>query len=310
MRILIAGATGAIGRPLVRSLKQNGHATFALVRSSESSRAVAAMGAEPLIADALDVVSVKAAVARVRPDAIINELTSLPRHYTAEEMKAAAERDHKVRSEGNANLLVALRNAGVRRYLLQSSGFWYAPGVGLADEREPFAFDGSIAVAAGARRYAELEAAASGTPGIEVVSLRYGFFYGPGTWYSRGGDMGEQVRQQQVPVIGDGEGVWSFVHIDDAAAATAAALECAPGAYNVVDTDPAPQSLWLPAFALAVGAPAPPRMTEEEALRAFGPDTVYYATRLRGASNEKARLELNFQSRPLEWLSPTQPNRK
>ena len=122
--------------------------------------------------------------------------------------------------------------------------------------------------------------------------------------------MGEQVRQQQVPVIGDGEGVWSFVHIDDATAATTAALECAPGPYNVVDSDPAPQSLWLPAFALAVGGSAPPRMTEEEALRAFGPDTVYYATRLRGASNEKARRELNFQPRPLEWLSPTRPNRK
>jgi nucleoside-diphosphate-sugar epimerase len=274
MRILIAGATGAIGRPLVRCLKQNGHVVFALARSLESSRAVAAMGAEPLIADALDAVSVKAAVERVRPDATINELTSLPRHYTAEEMKAAAERDHKVRSEGNANLLKALGNAGVRRYLLQSSGFWYAPGVGLADEREPFAFDASSAVAAGAHRYAQLEAAASGTPGVEVVSLRYGFFYGPGTWYSREGDMGEQVRQQQVPIIGDGQGVWSFVHIDDAAAATAAALECAPGAYNVVDSDPAPQSLWLPAFALAVGAPAPPWMTEEEALRTFGPDTV------------------------------------
>jgi hypothetical protein len=128
------------------------------------------MGAEPLIADALDAASVKAAVARVRPDAIINELTSLPRHYTAEEMKAAAERDHKVRSEGNANLLMALRNAGVRRYLLQSSGFWYARGAGLADENERFAFDASPAVAASARTYADLEAAASQTEGIEFVS--------------------------------------------------------------------------------------------------------------------------------------------
>ena len=310
MRILIAGATGAIGRPLVRCLKENRHSVFALARSPESSRAVTELGVEPVIADALDAASVKAAVARLRADAVINELTSLPRHYTAEEMKAAAQRDHKVRSEGNANLLVALRNAGVRRYLLQSSGFWYPPGVGLADEREPFAFDGSPAVAAGSRRYAELEAEASGTPGVEVVSLRYGFFYGPGTWYNREGDMGEQVRQQQVPVIGDGQGVWSFLHIDDAAAATAAALECAPGAYNVVDNDPAAQSLWLPAFAHAVGAPAPPRMTEEEALRTLGPHTVYFATRLRGASNEKARRELNFQPRPLEWLSPTRPNRK
>lgn len=120
--------------------------------------------------------------------------------------------------------------------------------------------------------------------------------------------MGEQARQQRVPVIGNGEGVWSFVHIDDATAATAAALECAPGAYNVVDGDPTPQSLWLPAFARAVSAPAPPQMTAEEALGAFGPDTVYYATRLRGASNEKAKRELNFQPRPLEWLSRIRPH--
>lgn len=308
MRILIAGSTGAIGRPLIRYLKENGHAVFALARSPQSARAVAELGGEPVAADALDATSVTAAIVRVVPDAVINELTSLPRHYTAAEMKAAAERDYKVRTEGNANLLVALQNAGVRRYLLQSSGFWYAPGVGLADENERFAFDASPAVAASARTYAELEAAASGTLGIDFVSLRYGFFYGPGTWYSREGDMGEQVRQQQVPVIGNGEGVWSFVHIDDAAAATAAALESTPGAYNVVDGDPTPQSMWLPAFARAVGAPAPPQKTEEEALEAFGPDTVYYATRLRGASNEKAKRALNFQPRPLEWLSRTQPN--
>jgi nucleoside-diphosphate-sugar epimerase len=300
MRVLIAGATGAIGRPLLRCLRENRHVVFGLARSPPSSRAVAELGAKPVTADALDAASVKAAVAWVRPDAIINELTSLPRHYTSAEMKAAAERDNKVRIEGNANLLAALRGAGVRRYLLQSSGFWYASGAGLADESEPFAFDASPAVNAGTRRYAELESAASGTQGI--VSLRYGFFYGPGTWYSREGDMGEQARWQRVPVIGSGEGVWSWVHIDDAAAATAAALECAPGAYNVVDGNPTPQSLWLPAFARAGGTPAPPRMTEEEALGALGPDTVYYATRLRGASNEKAKRELNFQPRPLEWL--------
>src|SRR5499427_6304336 len=232
MRILIAGATGAIGRPLVRCLKENRHSVFALARSPKSSRAVAELGAESVIADALDAASVNAAVARVRPDAIINELTSLPRHYTAEEMKAAAERDHKVRSEGNANLLVALRNAGVRRYLLQSSGFWYARGAGLADESAEFAFDASPAVAAGTRRYADLETAASATPGIELVILRYGFFYGPGTWFSTDGDMGEQVRQRQVAVIGNGEGVWSWVHVDDAATATAVALESTPGTYN------------------------------------------------------------------------------
>src|SRR5262245_8698538 len=133
-------------------------------------------------------------------------------------------------------------------------------------------------------------------------SRRYGFFYGPGTWYTREGDIGDQVRQQQVPIIGEGQGVYSFVHIDDAAGATAAALECPPGAYNIVDGNPSPQHVWLPAFARAVGAPAPPRVSEEEALRASGSDAVYYATKLRGASNEKAGRELDFRPRPLEWI--------
>jgi len=302
MRVLIAGATGAIGRTLIRCLNQDRHTVFALARSPEASRVVTQLGAEPAPADALDAASVKAAIDRILPDAVVNELTSLPRHYTAAEMRAATERDRKVRIEGNANLLMALRDAGVRRYLLQSSAFWYAPGDGLADESAPFAFDASPAVAAGTRRYAELETAASATAGIEFVALRYGFFYGPGTWFHNDGDMGEQVRQQRVPVIGDGPGVWSWVHIEDAAAATVMALEGRPGSHNIVDTDPAPQHVWLPAFARAVGAPAPSRMTEEAALAAFGPDTVYYATRLRGASNEKAKRELNFQPRPLEWL--------
>jgi nucleoside-diphosphate-sugar epimerase len=303
MRILIAGATGAMGRPLIRCLREQGHVVFALARSMASSRAVAELGAEPVTADALDAAAVRAAVARMAPEAVINELTALPRHYTRAEMQAAAERDTAVRIGGNANLLAALGDAGVRRYLLQSCGFWYAPGSGLADENVPFAFEASPGVAAGARRYAKLEAAASATPEIEFVALRYGFFYGPGTWFWSDGDMGEQVRRQQVPIVGDGEGVWSWVHIDDAAAATAAALACVPGAYNIVDDDPTPQSSWLPAFARAVRAPPPPRMGADEALAGSGPDTVYYATRLRGAANVKAKRELNFHPRPLEWLS-------
>jgi nucleoside-diphosphate-sugar epimerase len=280
-----------------------------LARSPASSRVITELGAEPVSGDALDAASVKAAITQARPDAVINELTALPSRYTAEEMTAAAERDRKVRIEGNVNLLAAVRDARVRRYVLQSGGFWYAPGDGLADESVPFAFDASPAVAAGSRRYAELEATATGTPGIESVALRYGFFYGPGTWFRREGDMGEQAREQRLPVIGDGQGVWSWVHIEDAAAATAAALECRPGAYNIVDADPTPQRVWLPAFARAVGGPMPPQATEEEALAAFDPDTVYYATRLRGASNEKAKRELSFQPRPLEWLHQNHPMR-
>jgi 2-alkyl-3-oxoalkanoate reductase len=302
MRILIAGASGAIGRALVRRLRANPHDVFALAQSRDSAAVLKEIGVEPVIADALDAAAVKAAVGQIRPDAVINELTSLPRHYTPAEMKAAGERNRKVRVEGNINLLAVLRDAGVRRYLLQSSGYWYAPGPGLADESVPFVSSASPGVEAGARIYMELEARAAATPGIEFVALRYGFFYGSGTWYTREGDMGDQVRQQQVPIIGEGQGVYSFVHIDDAAGATAAALECPPGAYNIVDGNPSPQHVWLTAFARAAGAPAPPRVSEEEGLRTSGPDAVYYATRLRGASHEKARRELGFRPRLLEWI--------
>jgi nucleoside-diphosphate-sugar epimerase len=302
MRILIAGATGAIGQPLVRRLTARQHEVFALTRSPESAAALNEIGAEAVIADVLDAATVKAAVGRIRPYAVINELTSLPRHYTRAEMKAAAERDRKVRVEGNINLLAVLRDTGVRRYLLQSSGFWYEPGAGLADESVPFISSASPAVEASVGTYQQLEARASATAGIEFVALRYGFFYGPGTWYTLEGDIGDQVRQQQIRIVGEGQGVYNFVHIDDAAQATAAALECPPGAYNIVDGNPSPRHLWLTAFARAAGAPAPPRLSEEEALRTLGPDAVYYATRLRGASNEKARRELEFRPRPLEWL--------
>src|ERR1044071_9010672 len=179
MRILIAGASGAIGRPLVRRLRANQHEVFALTRSPDSAPALEEIGAKPVIGDALDAAAVKAAVGRIRPDAVIHELTSLPRHYTPAEMKAAAERDRKVRVEGNINLLAALRDAGARRYLLQRSGFWYAPGAGLADEAVPFISSASPGVEASARTYMELETRASVTPGIEFVALRYGFFTAP-----------------------------------------------------------------------------------------------------------------------------------
>ena len=302
MRVLLAGATGAIGRPLIRCLREGAHTVFGLARSPESARVLAEAGAGAVTSDALEASTVRAAIARVQPHAVINELTSLPARYTPAEMNAAAERDRKLKIEGNANLLAALNDAGVRRYILQSSGFWYAPGTGLADESAPFALEASPAVAAGAHTYAELEASASQATGIECVALRYGFFYGPGTWYSSEGDLGDQVRQQRVPVIGTGEGVWSWVHIEDAAAATVAALECAPGEYNVVDSNPTPQREWLPAFARAVGAQRPPSVIEQQAMDTFGEDSVYYAMRLRGASNERAKRELRFRPRPLEWL--------
>lgn len=305
MKVFVAGATGAIGRPLMTRLRAAGHRAFGMVRSKGAEASLVEVGAEPVMADALDPASVKAAVESVRPDVIINELTSLPRHYTATDMEAAAERDARVRLEGNKNLLAAAVGTEVRRFIVQSSGFWYAPGAGLADESESLAFAASPAIAAGSQRYAELESMVLDGREFTGVALRYGFFYGPGTWFAPDGDVGEQVRQQMVPIIGQGQGVSSWIHIDDAADATVRSIDSPAGIYNIVDDDPSEQQLWLTAFARYCGAPAPPRISEEEALRAAGPDAVYYATRLRGASNAKAKQQLQFHPRPLEWLVST-----
>jgi nucleoside-diphosphate-sugar epimerase len=302
MRVLIAGATGAIGKPLLNCLDDAGHELFAMVRSRKATSRRGATRAHEVVIDALDAASVLEAVQDTKPDVIVNELTSLPKRYTPEEMRAASARDKEVRVKGNANLLAAARATNCRRYILQSSAFWYAPGPGLADETTSFAFDASPGIAAGCRNYADLEAAAQESR-PEAVLLRYGFFYGPGTWFSPEGDVGDQVRRREVPVIGKGEGIWNWVHIDDAAAATCAALTADPGVYNVVDDQPAAQSVWLSAFAKFVGAPEPPTVSEEEALRNSGPDSVYYATKLRGASNQKAKGKLAFRPRPLEWLA-------
>jgi nucleoside-diphosphate-sugar epimerase len=277
MRVFVAGATGAIGRPLVQALIRAGH------------------GVMGLRTDALDAAGVTAAVQSFRPAVVIDQLTSLPKRNTPQEMAAAAERNRRLRVEGGHNLLIAAAAAGARRFIVQSCGFWYAPGEGLAVETDSFAFDGSPSIVAGVRMYAEIEQRVLDHDGLEGVALRYGFLRGPGTWYHHDGAAANRARAQEFPLIGAGQGVWSFVHVEDAAAATVAALDCSPGVYNIVDDDPSPMSVWLPAFAQSVGAPPPPM------LATTGEDAVYYATRLRGASNAKAKDQLNFAPHPLEW---------
>jgi nucleoside-diphosphate-sugar epimerase len=260
-------------------------------------------GADGVVADALDAKAVETVLTKVRPAAVIEELTSLPQHYTSEEIRTSADRDRRIRLEGGKNVQSAAGAAGARRYIVQSTGFFYAPGSGLAGETENLASDATPAVASPVKTYMQVEQRVLGAQDLNGVALRYGFFYGLGTWFTDNGDMANQVRKRDYPVAGAGEGVWSWVHIEDAAAATVAALECAPGVYNVVDNEPSKISVWLPAFAEAVGAPEPPRLTEQEATQSAGPDFVYYATRLRGASNAKAKRHLGFEPRPLEWLA-------
>jgi 2-alkyl-3-oxoalkanoate reductase len=300
MRVFVAGASGAIGRPLIVELIRRGHTVTGMTRSEVGARHLAALRAVVAPVSAFDAPALERAVRESRAEVVIDELTALPRHPS--EMAAAAAGDRELRLEGGGNLHRAARACGVGRYVQQASGFFLKPGSGLADEAEGLAVDASPRVAASARTYAELESRVLNAEGIEGVALRYGFFYGPGTWYNPDGAAADQARKQELAIIGAGEGVWSWVHIEDAAVATVAALTAVPGVYHVVDDDPSPVSRWLPAFARWVGAPPPPRVTEQEGRERGGEDAVYYGTKLRGATNAKAKMALNFAPRRLEWL--------
>jgi 2-alkyl-3-oxoalkanoate reductase len=306
MKIFIAGATGAIGRPLISQLLAKGHDVVALTRSLEKARILAEQGVESAIVDVFDGDAVKAAVIRAQPEVLIEQLTSLPKTYTSDSMSNSAPLNRRIRLEGGANVLAAAQASGVRRYLRQSIAFWGIPGTGLADEETPLAFDASPAVATDARTVTEIEHCLLETPNLEGIALRYGFLYGPGTWFNPDGDVAHQVRQQQFPIVENGEGVWSWVHVEDAAAATVTAVERGnPGIYLITDDRPLEVREWLSAFARSLNAPPPPHVSIEEAMEIGGTDAVYYGTQMRGASNAKAKRELNFQPRSLEWMVNT-----
>jgi nucleoside-diphosphate-sugar epimerase len=272
-----------------------------MTRSEAGAEALVGLGAAVARVSAFDAPGVNRALRESRAEAVIDGLTALPQNPA--DMAAAADGDRRLRLEGGGYLLAAALALGVRRYVQQASGFFLRPGAGLGDESEKMAVDASPRVAESARTYAELEARLSAAGDIEGVVLRYGFYYGPGTWYHTDGAAADLVQRQQIPVIGIGEGVWSWIHIDDAVAATVEALTVPPGVYHVVDDDPSPMWAWLPAFARSVGAPPPPRVTIERALMTVDADAVYYATRLRGASNAKAKRAFAFRPRRLEWLN-------
>ena len=300
MRIFVAGASGAIGQPLIAELVRRGHEVTGMTRSEAGARNLADMGAAVARVSAFDAAAVEQALREARAEVVIDELTSLPKDPS--EMAAAAPGNRKLLIEGGGNLHRAARACGVRRYIQQTSGFFLEPGSGLADESAGLAVNASPHVAAHAQTYAELEARVLNAGEMEGIALRYGFFYGPGTWYHPDGASADQVRRQEIPVIGDGGGFWSWIHIEDAAVATVDVLTAPPGVYNIVDDAPSPVAVWLPAFARFVRAPPPPRITEEQALGSAGEDIVYYGTKLRGASNQKAKETFGFKPRRLEWL--------
>jgi 2-alkyl-3-oxoalkanoate reductase len=301
VRVFLAGATGVVGRRLVPLLLAAGHEVTGMARSPERADAVAALGARPAIADALDAEAVLAAVRGAAPDAVVHQLTSIPQRINPRSMERDFALNDRLRSEGTRHLVDAARRSGASRIVAQSIAFAYAPGPRgtIHTEQDPLYLDAPRPFARSARAVHELEQAVLAVDG---VVLRYGYFYGPGCSISGAGSLCRDVARRRLPIIGKGEGVWSFIHIDDAAQATVAALQRgAPGAYNIVDDDPAPVARWLPQLAEALGAPRPLRVPALLARPAAGSYGVATMTQAQGASNALAKRELGWTPAHSSW---------
>lgn len=303
MRVFLAGATGAIGRRLMPRLIEAGHQVTAMTRSKAKLGALRAVGAEAVLCDVFDAGRLGTVVARAEPDAIVNQLTDLPQSLNPRKLKQYYAANNRVRREGTMNLLSAARGAGVRRFLVQGAAYWYALSGGpVKTEADPLYLDAPPPIGPAVETIKFVEDAVLSADGLDGVVLRYGFFYGPGTWYAKDGDVGRQVRKRRYPMLGHGEGTHSFIHIDDAAAATVAALdEARPGIYNVVDDEPAEAAEWLPVFAEALGAKRPPRVPAFIARMLAGKALVEWSLGLRGASNEKIKREIGWRPRYESW---------
>jgi nucleoside-diphosphate-sugar epimerase len=303
VKVFVAGASGAMGRPLVRQLLAAGHEVTGMTRREERAAAIREAGASAVVCDAFDPVALESALREAAPEVVVHQLTSLPPRldYKAKDDPLAAT--NRVRGEGTRNLLAASKAAGVRRLVAESVAFLYAPeGEWVKDERAPL-FHGAPAPFGGAvEALADLERQVTAAEGIEGVVLRYGWLYGPGTYFDRDGSQTEEALKRRVPIVGKGTGTFSFIQVEDAAAATVAAVERgAPGVYNVVDDEPAPMRDWVPVFADAVGAKRPRRVPVWLARLIAGSAAAETATQLRGASNAKAKRELGWQPSCSSW---------
>lgn len=296
MRVFVAGATGAIGTRLVPRLVERGHEVVGTTRSTERIGRLAEQGAEPVVLDLLDPRAVERAVGAARPDAIVHQATALAGASDFKRFDRTFAATNRLRTEGTDALLAAAREHGVRRFVAQSYTGWpYAREGGPAKTEEasldPTPVPAMRETLAAIRR---LERAVVDAGGLV---LRYGAFYG-----AAGDSTVELVRRRRFPIVGDGAGVWSFVHLDDAAAATVLALERGePGVYNVVDDEPAPVRDWLPALARAVGAKPPRRVPRWVGRLAAGEAGAVLMTETRGASNAKAKRELGWALEHPTW---------
>jgi nucleoside-diphosphate-sugar epimerase len=303
MRIFLAGAGGAIGRHLIPRLIAEGHEVVAMTRSPKKVDALREAGAYPVVADGLDREAVIAAVTGAEPEVVVHQMTALS--DLAGNLRRFDEEfalTNELRTKGTDNLLAAALAGGARRIIVQSFTGWpnVREGGPVKTEDDPLDPDPPAAMHASLDAMRYLERTVLGAEGIEGIVLRYGGLYGP--LDDMPPAMLETVRKRRFPVIGDGRGVWSFVHLDDAADATVAALDHgAPGIYNVVDDDPAPVAEWLPGMAAALGA-KPPRHVPAWIGRIVGGEAaVSMMTKVRGSSNAKAKRELQWEPRHPSW---------
>jgi nucleoside-diphosphate-sugar epimerase len=303
MRVFLAGAGGAIGRYMVPRLIAGGHEVVAMTRSPQKVDALRDAGAYPVVADGLDRDAVVAAVTGAEPEVVINQMTALtdvtgnPRHFD-EEFAATNE----LRTKGTDHLLEGARAAGARRLIVQSYAGWPSARVGgpVKTEDDPLDPDPPATMRASLDAMRHMERVVVEAEEVEGVVLRYGGFYG--TPDDMPPKFLETIRKRRFPVVGDGGGVWSFIHLDDAAAATVAALDHGgPGIYNVVDDDPAPVAEWLPGFAAAIGAKPPRHVPAWLGRLLAGEAAVSMMTKVRGSSNAKAKRELGWTLRYPSW---------
>ncbi len=295
MRVLVAGAAGAIGRPLVPQLLDAGHEVHATTRKPTRATELSAAGAVSEVVDFLEPGAADALLERVRPDVVIDELTSLPHDYDPRKAESAYVHNNRIRSEGTGALLAAAEKHGVQRYILQSVAFIYAPGSsGLRSETDPVWSDAPDPFADAIATLVENERIVAESSAFTGVTLRYGFLYGPGTWYESGGSTTVAIQKRRLPLIGGGTGVNSLVHVGDAVAATVCATVYGKGIYNVVDDDPASFSELVPELARILGAKQPMRIPRWLGRIIAGGYLVEAATRMPGASNAKAKAELGW----------------
>jgi nucleoside-diphosphate-sugar epimerase len=304
MRVFVAGATGAIGRQLVPRLVAAGHEVHGMTRHESKRAMLDELGAVPVVADALDPEQVAEAVGGARPDVIVHQLTAIGaldmRHFDRDFAQT-----NRLRTEGTDHLLSAGQAMGVRRFVAQgiaTYGAYVRTGGPVKSEEDPLDPTPVRDMRETLAAIRHLEEAVLGARWTEGIVLRYGAFYGPGTAMAPDGDQTELVRRRRFPLVGDGGGVWSFIHVADAAEATVAAVEHGSrGVYNVVDDDPAPVAEWLPALARTLGAKRPMRVPRFVGWLFAGETGVVMMTELRGASNAKAKRELAWRPAHPSW---------